>query len=321
MKSTAYSSVTIFVSIAAYRDSETPLTVSDLFAKADHPERIFVGVLNQLYLPYDQTFIVPNHSQVRQTVIPHDQSKGACWARHTVFKDFLGREEFVLQIDSHMRFDPGWDTRMIAQWHMANDPMAVLTHYPMPYDSATGKCHEQMFTQFNCNQFDPQGMPKITSGAVSLSDAPDRPKPTIFLAAGCFFGKSEVVRQVPYDPHLYFNGEEISYAVRLWTHGYNLYLPTHPFVYHDYGVDRGRNLHWSDHDAGKLAHGKAITRLQYLFGLHDHPSPDELHELDKYCFGNCRSFEEWQFKYGIHFKLKLLCQSVMSGEFGDRHPV
>ncbi len=39
---------TIFVSIAAYRDDECKDTVSDLFERAARPDRIFVGVVQQL---------------------------------------------------------------------------------------------------------------------------------------------------------------------------------------------------------------------------------------------------------------------------------
>jgi Glycosyltransferase (GlcNAc) len=41
----------IFVSIAAYRDSECSHTIRDLFDKARFPHRLFVGVLWQ----YDET--------------------------------------------------------------------------------------------------------------------------------------------------------------------------------------------------------------------------------------------------------------------------
>ena len=37
----------IFVSIASYRDPLCKRTIADLFAKADHPERITVGVVQQ----------------------------------------------------------------------------------------------------------------------------------------------------------------------------------------------------------------------------------------------------------------------------------
>lgn len=310
-----YAAVKIFVSIAAYRDSETPLTVQDLFAKADHPERIYVGVLNQVKLPEDQAFVIAPHPNVRQTLIDHDKSQGACWARHTVFATLLQDEDFVIQIDSHMRFDEGWDTSLLLQWHAANDTKAVLTHYPMPYNSATNVCSTQMFTQFNCQQFDAWGIPKVTSSAVMLCDAPPLPKYTVFLAAGCFFCKAHVVREVPYDPHIYFNGEEFNYAVRLWTHGYNLYLPPHPFLYHDYGVDRGRRLHWSDNPQWQKVHGYAMARLRFLFGLSTQEDPEALVNIEKYGLGKERTFTEWQMRHGIHLRHQLLAANAKEGEF------
>lgn len=310
-----YAAVKIFVSIAAYRDSELPLTVQDLFAKADHPERIYVGILNQLDLPTDQHCVATPHPNIRQTFIKHDESKGACWARHTVFSDLLHDEDFVIQIDSHMRFDYGWDTSMMLQWHAANDAKAVLTHYPMPYHSATNRCDPQMFTKFNCQMFDPWGMPKVTSSSHCLSDAPSLPKYTVFLAAGCFFCKAEVVREVLYDPHIYFNGEEINYAVRLWTHGYNLYLPPHPFLYHDYGVDRGRRLHWSDNPQWQQAHARAMIRLRHLFGVSEENDPEALVEIERFGLGTKRTLAEWQMRHGIHFKHQLLSFNVKEGEF------
>ena len=39
---------TIFVQIASYRDPECQWTVKDLFDKADHPERVYVGIFWQI---------------------------------------------------------------------------------------------------------------------------------------------------------------------------------------------------------------------------------------------------------------------------------
>ena len=38
----------------------------------------------------------------------YKQSRGACWARHEAQKLYNG-EDYVLQLDSHMRFVQGWD--------------------------------------------------------------------------------------------------------------------------------------------------------------------------------------------------------------------
>ena len=108
---------TIFVSIANYRDSETPHTLRDLYAKAAHPERVFVGIFSQTVpgvdddcLPIDG-FPPP---QVRQLRIDARESLGACWARHRILTELYQDEDYVLQIDSHSRFVEGWDNRCIA---------------------------------------------------------------------------------------------------------------------------------------------------------------------------------------------------------------
>ena len=59
-----------------------------------------------------------------------------------------------------------------------------------------------------------------------------------------------VVRNVPYDPELYFYGEEISLSARLWTHGYNIYTPNDLVLFHLYktsSAEELHNTHWNDH--------------------------------------------------------------------------
>lgn len=47
----------IFVSIAAFRDEECQWTLRDLFLKAKHPQRVFVGVVWQIDPVADQSFV------------------------------------------------------------------------------------------------------------------------------------------------------------------------------------------------------------------------------------------------------------------------
>jgi hypothetical protein len=65
------------------------------------------------------------------------------------------------------------------------------------------------------------------------------------IAGGCLFGPGHLVERVPYDPGLYFSGEECSLALRLWTSGYNLFhIPDMP-LYHQY-IGKYRSKHWAD---------------------------------------------------------------------------
>eukprot|EP01102_Stenamoeba_stenopodia_P022765 TRINITY_DN9615_c0_g1_i1.p1 TRINITY_DN9615_c0_g1~~TRINITY_DN9615_c0_g1_i1.p1 ORF type:complete len:391 (-),score=43.52 TRINITY_DN9615_c0_g1_i1:44-1216(-) len=80
---------TIFVSIPSYRDPECKATLSDLFLKAAHPKRVFVGICYQLLLrstdePLDWSHLSPfqktSDLEVLQSTesFEHDQYK-ACW--------------------------------------------------------------------------------------------------------------------------------------------------------------------------------------------------------------------------------------------------
>ncbi|MBV5298877.1 MAG: hypothetical protein JZU64_12290 [Rhodoferax sp.] len=56
----------IFVSIANYRDSETPHTVLDLLAQARWPDHVQVGVMSQVVPGVDDDCLAPSLPQVRE---------------------------------------------------------------------------------------------------------------------------------------------------------------------------------------------------------------------------------------------------------------
>ena len=58
--------------------------------------------------------------------------------------------------------------------------------------------------------------------------------PCYLYAAGFNFASGQVIRDVPYDPHLrhLFFGEEVSMAARLYTKGYDLVAPPETVCYH-----------------------------------------------------------------------------------------
>ncbi len=61
----------------------------------------------------------------------------------------------------------------------------------------------------------------LTASSLTLHPMPATPvAPTLswFVSAEMLFAPARLVKDMPYDPWLYFLGEEISLAVRLWTH-------------------------------------------------------------------------------------------------------
>jgi len=79
----------------------------------------------------------PTKLQVREVRIPWQEATGPCKARHLAQHLWNG-EEFHLQIDSHMRFVPGWDSKlkhMLQQAEqMASFGKAVISSYPPAYE-------------------------------------------------------------------------------------------------------------------------------------------------------------------------------------------
>jgi hypothetical protein len=228
----------IFVAIANYRDSETSHTLRDLFAKAAHPERVFAGVFSQV-VPGTDDDCLPDHlphgapeGHLRELRAHASESLGACWARSRVFEALLQGEEYVLQIDSHSRFEPGWDKRLIDMLRACPSPRALLTAYPPSY-TLPDECTASPSSTIGANAFDQMGILILKSRLFDASDPPPAPVPGAFIAAGCLFGPAAAFREVPYDPHLYFHGEEISLSVRFWTHGWDLYAPHEVVLYHD----------------------------------------------------------------------------------------
>ena len=285
----------IFVQIASYRDPELVPTIEHCLSRAKHPENLTFGVCCQ-----DETFPTEydNDPQFQIAKIPYKKSKGACWARSKVNGMYRG-EEFTLQIDSHMRFIPDWDEKLLKVWTDLGDPKAVLTTYPAEYlpeqDEEDWKQTPHTIHTHAFKNHQTQQRPRTPLGWQERTT----PYKAIHVAAGFIFGPGSIIKDVPYDPELYFSGEETSLAVRLFTHGYNLYHPHRIALWHYYGR-KDQPKHWSDDkNWGKLSR-VAEERLNCLLGR------NKKYDLGKYGLGTVRTLKDFQNYSGIDFARSVL---------------
>lgn len=294
----------IFVQIASYRDPECQYTVEDLFEKAKHPERIYVGICWQFDKEQDsECFKIPYKypDQVRVYEVPAKESKGVCWARNITQSLWKG-EEYTLMIDSHMRFDDFWDEKMIKELSKCNSKKAVLTCYPAGYIPP----HKlQLGTKPTIQRphfFDKTG--NIRFKGDFLDREPEEPIKGLFIAAGFMFSKSDVIKEVPYDPYMYFSQEEISYVVRLYTHGWDVYHPSKVMIYHYYKKPDQKDipLHWTDNKEWTKMKDLGTERFHYLVKHTETASPKALEEIEKYGLGTKRTLEEFEKESGVDFK-------------------
>jgi hypothetical protein len=291
----------IFVNIAAYRDRECQWTVRDLFAKATHPDRIFVGICWQFIAEEDaDCFLVETRpEQCRVIRVDARNSLGACWARHKA-QSLWQDEDFTLQIDSHMRFVEHWDEKALAMLAACPSGRPVLSSYPAAY-TPPDTIDSHLISTIHVECFDPQGIPKQASVGHPPLPAGSPPVPSPFCSAGFLFADSRINVEVPYDPQIYFHGEETALAVRLWTHGWDIFSPSDVLAYHNYNVGPSRPRHWQDQDRWNVLNNRALARLRHLLGIEPTDDPSALADLDRYGLGSVRSLADYERFSGIEF--------------------
>jgi hypothetical protein len=293
---------TIFVSIASYRDPDCQNTVRDLFEKATHPDRVSIGICWQ-FVPVEDNdcfTLQTRPAQVRTIEVHASESKGACWARHKVQSLWQG-EDYYLQIDSHMRFVQGWDEILIAMLGQCDSPKPVLSTYPLQFTPPDKLGDDGVITIYP-KEFDEFGVLTQRSEVASMKDAPPVPRQNAFIGAGWVFAKGSVVEEVPYDPYLYFEGEEITLAVRLWTHGWDIFIPNAVVAYHDYGRRPERPRHWKDQTDWAALNQRARTRIRHILGIDRSGKAQDLAEIDKYGLGSARSLAAYEAFSGVDFR-------------------
>ncbi len=154
--------------------------------------------------------------------------------------------------------------------------------------------------------FDNAGVLKLGSTGISLSAAPEFPERNPFFSANFFFAAAAVIEDVPYDPHLYFFGEEISLAARLFTHGWDIFTPNAVPIYHDYKRRPERRLHWDDHLDWQNSNRRSKARIRHLLGMESSKDPDVLDEIEKYGLGIARSLAEYEKFAGVDFQTRTI---------------
>lgn len=231
----------LFVSVASFNDPELLPTIQDAYSQAAHPELLRFGVVDQCVVDrYDE---LPEwKEQIRYLWMQARDARGVCFAR-SILPGMMDGEAYVLQIDSHMRFDPNWDQIMIEQLQALGDSRALLTASPMPWTPEAGNTPMPAGKVIKLEQHPDYPM---RNRASLVANPTGKPIPGQRLAAGCLFAASSIYDEVPYDPHLYFNGEELLYAQRLMARGWTIYHPAVLPIYHLYKQAGGEPslVHW-----------------------------------------------------------------------------
>jgi len=295
---------TIFVQIASYRDPELLPTIIDCIRNAKFPENLFFSICWQK--EDEDRSIDQFKSNKNFNIIEVDwkDSKGACWARNLTQSNYNG-EKFSLQLDSHHRFVKDWDEKLINCWNNLDDKMGILTGYPPNYfpdkDESTWNHNPQICNIYN---FDNNG---IISRPIEFKNwkNTNRSVRGVYTSAGFIFALGQINITVPYDPNLYFYGEELSMTLRYFTHGYNLYHPNIIITYHYY-TRIENHKHWSNHKNWGKLQNIGINRVKNMIEIPNY-------DLGEYGLGKSRSIKDYENYAGIDFKSQLIHMDTING--------
>lgn len=306
----------IFIQIASYRDPQLGPTLRDLISKASNPWALSIGICLQID-PSDVEHCgpasLPQGPELRGAglqldCVPAADSGGVCWARART-QHLWNKEPFTLQIDSHMRCVPGWDRQLLEMWQRCADPNGVLSCYPNAFQ-LPNICDTDQLPLLGALRFDEHGILRLQG--VNCFKNPDglppQPLHGAFVAAGMLFGPSSLIAKAPYDPQLYFYGEELALSLRLWTRGYNFYNPDRLLIFHLYKAAGHNHItHWADHPDWPIRNRIAVERVQALLHGHDLPAPFGL--------GTKRSLACWEAWSGVDLQAQTITEAARAGRF------
>lgn len=245
----------IFVSVASYRDPQLIPTINNMIQMANNPDLLRIVVCEQNEA--NDKFSLPTMDNVEIIHMDSYDARGPCYARYLIQQKYSG-EEYYLQIDSHTRFVKGWDTKLIHD--LSTLPrLSCLSNYVSTYDIKTEKIINspvrgpmRVVSWDSIDKFCRFNSDYIKEG---LYTKPMKSKGW----SGCFsFSSSQIIHDAPYDPNtpFLFFGEEMDIYARLYTRGWNMYVPHRPICFTSF--DRSyRKTFWEHRDCKRIG---AISR-------------------------------------------------------------
>lgn len=257
----------IFVQIPSYRDTQLIPTIESLFDNAYNPGRLKLSICWQ----HDNLEKLPKKITELKNVnvidVDYKKSKGANWARSIVQKKW-NNEPYTLLIDSHMRFVKNWDNKSIEMLlKLQNNGISkpILTGYPPPFDPVHFpkkklnyplKMYVEGYYHNLLTKFNGQSIPhyKWIKSPIKAH----------FISLGFLFTFGSFNKEIPFDPNIYFYGDEITTGLRAYCHGYDFYHPHRIIVWHLYDR-KTRTPHWENHENWIILDANSCERINNIF--------------------------------------------------------
>ena len=247
-------------------------TIHNIFQKSLNPSRIYVSLVQEIFVQDDDSIqvLLNNpiiskeekkwlHSNILLLTKPAERAEGLHMNTYQSQAMIIAKnlDGFVLKVDAHSDFILHYDQALITKFNIINDENGVIATYPLPlplsYLPSQGLTdNKQIFYGKSCKLrknnngiiFPPIAI--ITSTSEYPCFASKGYCKGFFIAGGFQFSRLHMAVNVPYDPFLngLFNGEQVLYSARIFTHGYNIYISSDNYIFHLYAMgwyERAKN--------------------------------------------------------------------------------
>jgi len=297
----------IFIGIACFKDYELRHTILDCINKAANPNKLYFGVCYQFDNSNENTSMYAIDDLINQYNIKVEkydwtESKGGCWARWRT-QQFYNNETYSLQFDSHTRFIKNWDEILIKEFTNLRklSPNPIISFLPPSYmrDDDNGidyhfdRLHDlQVLNIPTFRELTAQYWP-VYGGYVNEKPTGGVNKNVALLYGGFIFSWGKWVKEIEQDPNHYYTGEEFALALRSFTSGYDIFLPTQTLAWHR-AHPKTPAKHYNSFDDNNIYHNLAMERLKMLV--------EQEGDLGKYNIGNKRTLQDYEKFAGINFK-------------------
>jgi hypothetical protein len=327
----------IFISVGHYRDDWCDYTIRQIFSKCKFCDNVFIGLSDQIWIPIEEYDCLTVDCQGRDADLPcigpkayrknirvvhlHEfEAKGPTWSRYVTSKLWRG-EEYFLQIDAHTDFVQDWDEKLLNMIQRLPHRKTLVSHYPVSTpdqirnDGVPWICNVSYDDYLN-------GLFSQNSNWYWINNHGGVPQPSPFIGAGFIFGPSQILIDAPYDRYLpfFFHGEEFLMAARLWTRGWDFFVPLENIVSHIYG-HRNHSV-FSDSPGWWVHSENSRKRAFYILGLTSENPPD-MGEIEDLSLGNLRSMDAYQTFAGLNIKAKTIqshCLDIWDRDLGKWVP-
>lgn len=208
-----------------------------------------------------------NNPNFKIISVHYTQSKGCCWARHKV-QQLYTDEEYTLQLDSHHRFVKGWDTKLKDMYEKLickGIKKPLITAYLPSYNPENDPTERTLKPcKIDFKEFTKDHQLLCISSIITDSENLIEPIKANFFSAHFVFTEGDFIKEIPYDPELYFTGEEMSITIRAFTKGYSLFHPHILIAWHEY-TRKNRFKHQDDDKNWQLKDFKSKNHYLDIF--------------------------------------------------------